>query len=64
MVSLTIALRTEDCLEFCLFFFFSTRTSPGHDTYFITAIFRYNLHMIRASLVAQMVKNLSAMKET
>ena len=63
MVSLTIALRTEDCLEFCLFFF-STRTRPGHDTYFITAIVIYNLHNIRASLVAQMVKNLSAMKET
>ena len=63
MVSLTIALRTEYCLEYCLFFF-STRTSPGHDTYFITSIFRYNLHMIRASLVAQMVKNLPVMQET
>ena len=66
MVSLTIALRTEYCLKFCLFFFFfsSTRTSPGHDTYFITSIFRYNLHMIRASLVAQMVKNLPVMQDT
>lgn len=25
-----------------------TRTSPGHDTYFIAAVFRYNLHTVNS----------------
>ena len=41
-----------------------TRTSPGHDTYFITAVFKYNLHTVNSTLLKKIKKRKRNMENT